>query len=48
MTSTWIMKAFLVQYFICAVVCVFEKNYPRAFYWFSAGLLTISILWGMR
>ncbi len=48
MTSTWIMYGFLVQYFICAIVCLFEGNKPRAMYWASAGLLTISVLWGMR
>lgn len=48
MTSTVIMYSFLLQYIICAGVCVFEKNYPRAMYWASAGLLTISVLWGMK
>lgn len=48
MTSTWIMKAFLVQYVICAAVCLFERNYPRALYWGAAALLTVSILWGMK
>lgn len=46
MTSTWIMYSFLGQYFICAVICLAEKNWPRALYWFSAGLLTIAVLWG--
>lgn len=48
MTSTLIMKGFLVQYLICAGVCVYEKNFPRALYWFAAALLTISILVGMK
>ena len=48
MSSTFIMKIFLVEYFICAVVCIFEHNYPRFLYWLMAGGLTISILWGMK
>lgn len=48
MLSDWIMRSFMIQYFVCAAVCVCEKNYPRALYWMSAGLLTISVLWGMK
>ena len=44
MTSTWIMKAFLVQYFICAVVCIFEKKYLLAMYWFGAVILNLAIV----
>lgn len=35
-------------YLIIMVVCMFEKNYARALYWFGASILQISILWGMR
>jgi hypothetical protein len=48
MLSDKIMFGFLVAYFILAVICLFERNYPRALYWTAAGLITVSVLWGMR
>ncbi len=26
----------------------FERNYPKALYWLAAGLITTSVLWGMK
>ena len=48
MNSDILMKGLLVFYIFVCAVCICEKNYPRALYWFSAGLLTFSILWGMK
>jgi len=47
MNSTISMKILIVVYFCIFVMCVFEKNYPRALYWASAAMLTVSIIWGM-
>lgn len=46
--SAIMMKGLLVTYFIISVMCVVEKNYPKALYWFAAGLITFSVIWGMR
>ena len=43
-----LMKSLLVVYFIISVVCIFERNYPKALYWTSAGMITLSVLWGMK
>ena len=48
MGSTLMMKCFMVAYIICGIICVFEKNYPRALYWTGAGVITFSVLWGMK
>lgn len=48
MTSDNIMKLLFIIYIFVSIVCVFEKNYPRALYWISAAFLTFSILWGMK
>jgi hypothetical protein len=48
MTSTLIMKIFLVEYIICAGFCVKEGNYPRTLYWIMAAGLNWSIIWGMK
>ena len=48
MNSGLMMKCLLVFYFIISVVCLFERNYPRALYWVSAGMITFSVLWGMK
>jgi hypothetical protein len=39
------MKVLLVAYLIISIVCAFEKRWPFALYWFSAALITISVLW---
>ncbi len=48
MNSDTIMRCLLVVYLIIAVTCIFEKNYPKALYWTSAGMITLSVLWGFN
>ena len=48
MTSTLIIKIFLVEYLICAGFCLVENNWGRFWYWISASGLTASILWGFK
>lgn len=48
MTSTILMKCLVVAYFVIMATCLFEKNWPRALYWFAAMTITISVLWGMK
>jgi len=43
-----LMKLLLAEYIVIALVYCWESNYPKALYWFSAGLLNISLLWGMK
>ena len=38
----------IIAYVIIMGVCIFEKNWPRALYWFGACVLQISIIWGMK
>lgn len=42
-----LQKALLIQYIIISIVYLCEGNKMKALYWFSAGLLTISVL-GMK
>ena len=46
--SDTMMKGLLVIYFLISAVCIYERNYPRALYWTSAGMITLSVLWGMK
>lgn len=46
MTSSGLMKVFLVGYVLCSLLSLREGNMPRALYWFAAALLTVSVLWG--
>lgn len=48
MNSDLLMKCLLVFYFFISMVCLFEQNYPKALYWVSAGMITFSVLWGMK
>lgn len=48
MNSDNVMKILFVVYILISFLCLYEKNYPRALYWISAGFLTFSILWGMK
>lgn len=48
MNSDWMMKGLLITYFIISIVCLHERNYPRALYWVSAGMITFSVMWGMK
>ena len=47
MWSVFLTKFFLVQYVVVTVVCIFEKNYITALYWFGATILTTAVLLGM-
>lgn len=44
MASGMMMKGLLVFYLIIAAVSLYERNYPKAMYWVSAGMITTSIL----
>jgi len=46
--STWLIKSLLIQYFIIALVCVYEKNWAKVLYWIGASMLQVAILWGMK
>jgi len=48
MLSILIEKGLLVVYVIISLVCIFERNYPKALYWVSAGMITFSVMWGMK
>jgi hypothetical protein len=30
------------------IICAFEKNWHKAFYWLGALMINSSILWGMK
>lgn len=44
LASGMMMKGLLVFYAVIAAVCLYERNYPKALYWFSAGMITASVL----
>lgn len=48
MISTIMMRILIIEYVIIGGVCLFERDYPKALYWWSAGLISFSVLWGMR
>ncbi len=48
MVSNWLIRLLLVEYGVILVVCLWEKNLPRALYWLGASILQISILWGFK
>lgn len=48
MNSTLLMQFLVIVYAIIFIVCLFEKNYPKALYWASACCITVSVLWGMK
>jgi len=43
--STHLIKILVVEYLIIFAVCLWEKKYPWALYWWSAATLTVAILW---
>ena len=47
-TSSWLMLGLIAAYLVTAVVAACEQNWPRVLYWVAAGLITSSVLWGMR
>ena len=48
MISDKITLVLMVAYVALSVICLMERNYPRALYWFGASVLMVSVLWGMR
>ena len=48
MLSDILMKVLVVAYVLVSIVCLFERNYPKALYWASAGAITFSVMWGMK
>ena len=46
--STTLIRCLLVFYLVIAAVCVWERKWPMALYWVSAGGLQVAILWGMK
>ena len=46
--SNLIIKIFIVEYIILAVVCIYEGNWSMVLYWGSATGISISVLMGMR
>lgn len=44
MASSMMMKGLLVFYVLIAGVSLYERNYPKALYWISAGMITTSVL----
>ena len=47
MMSRGMMISLIGVYVLICIVALFEKNYPRALYFFSAGLISVAVLWGM-
>ena len=47
MVSTKMMLVLIAQYAVICVLALCEGNHPRAMYFFSAGLISVSVLWGM-
>ena len=48
MVSVIMMKCLVLVYIIICGTCLLEHNWPKALYWFAAGLITTSVLWGMK
>jgi hypothetical protein len=46
--STWLIRLFLVEYVVIMIVCLFERNWVKAFYWLGAAILNYSILLGFK
>ena len=44
MLSNSVMKLFLVEYLILAIICLFENNWGRLLYWISASGITLVVL----
>ena len=44
MTSEWMMRGLLVLYGVIAVASAIEGNLPKALYWVSAAMITVSVL----
>ncbi len=48
MSSTGMMQCLVVAYTAICLTCLWERNYPKALYWASACMITVSVLWGMK
>ncbi len=48
MSSTGMMQFLVVAYTAICLTCLWERNYPKALYWASACMITVSVLWGMK
>lgn len=48
MVSDTLMKFLIFIYMITFICCLFEKNFPKALYWLSASMITLSIILGMK
>ena len=46
--SQTLIKILCAEYFVIALVCIFEGNLPRTLYWCGAIILNLGVLWGMR
>jgi hypothetical protein len=46
--SNTLIKCLLLAYIVIMGVCVAERNWPKALYWFAASLLQVSIIWGFK
>ena len=47
-TSSFLMFGLIAEYLVIAIVAACEQNWPRVLYWVAAGLITSSVLWGMK
>ena len=45
MNGDLLMKGLLLFYLILAGVFLYEGNWPKALYWWSAATITMAILW---
>jgi len=45
MNGHLLMKGLLVVYFGIACVFLYERNWPKAWYWLAALQITASVLW---
>jgi len=48
MASTWIIVVLLVFYAVLSGVSLWERNYPRALYFFAAILIQLAVVWGTQ
>lgn len=47
MISTALMKFLVIFYVGILVVCLWEREWPKAMYWLGAAILNVAIIWGM-
>jgi len=44
-TADWLNVALVLAYIILTLAFAVVGNWPKAFYWIGAGILTASLLW---